>query len=189
MRRAACSALLVAVALASSAAAASAQIASDSVEVDIYAAGDIVVTIAPRTFTGLVGDTVTFTAVAIDAPTGDTISVLLNWSTPTPQAVSIDPMTGHATFLSRGRWRIRVDVERIGGVVLYELRPSGFVVPVPEDGIRMAVGEEKQLCAYLTNTWGVPIAKSAELCPLPLVSPAWAPIMPGLLERAGIRAG
>lgn len=159
-------------ALALLAADAEAQVAVDSVEVQIYAPGDILVTIAPRTFTGLVGDTVRFSAVAIDAPTGDTIpDVLLRWSTPNPAAVSIDPMSGEAVFLSRGRWRIRVEVERVGGIVMMELR-NGDVFPIPEEGIRFSrMGQTKQLCAYLLNTRTEVIARHPDICPIPGVAP------------------
>lgn len=161
---------------------AAAQVAVDSVEVLIYAPGDIVVTIAPRSFTGLVGDTVRFTATAIDAPTGDTIqNILLNWSTPTPQAVQIDPMTGEAVFLSRGRWRIRVEVERVGGLVMFELR-GGAVFPIPSDGLALQVGDERQLCAYVLNMQSVVVARSSTVCPLPGQSPAWAFTLPGLMH-------
>lgn len=158
-----------------------AQVAVDSVEVMIYAPGDIVVTIAPRSFTGVVGDTVRFTAVAIDAPTGDTIPVILNWSTPTPQAVQIDPMTGEAVFLSRGRWRIRVEVARIGGIVIYEMRNGGLHPTVA--GIDMEVGQTRQLCAYVTAPDGNIIARSALICPLPGSAPAWAFTLPGILRN------
>lgn len=174
------SALAVAL-LAALATPGSAQVAVDSVEVQIYAPGDITVTISPRTFTGLVGDTVTFQAVAIDAPTGDTINALLNWSTPTPQNVEIDPMTGHATFLSRGRWMIRVEVERTGGIVLMEMR-GGSTFPIGPAGIVMQVGEQRQLCAYVTNPAGEIIARSSTICPFPGSAPAWAFTWPGLLR-------
>lgn len=168
--------------LAVLAAPATAQVAVDSVEVQIYAPGDITVTISPRTFTGMVGDTVTFTAVAIDAPTGDTINALLNWSTPTPANVEIDPMTGHATFLSRGRWMIRVEVERAGGIVMMEMR-GGSTFPIGPEGIVMQVGETRQLCAYVTNAGGEIVARSSTVCPLPGSAPAWAFTWPALLGR------
>lgn len=165
---------------------ASAQVAVDSVEVQIYAPGDIVVTIAPRTFTGLVGDTVRFQAVAIDAPTGDTIDAIVRWSTPESAGVDIDPMTGLATFLSRGRWRIRVEVERVGGIVMYELR-GGTVFTIPPEGIVLnGIGATAQLCAYVTNFQGTIVARSSENCPLPGDSPAWAFTFPRLLERKAL---
>lgn len=157
------------------------QVAVDSVEVQIYAPGDILVAITPRSFSGLVGDTVQFQAVAIDAPTGDTINALLNWSTPNPEAVQIDAMTGEAIFLSRGRWRIRVEVERMGSIVMYELRGSS-IFPLPDE-IQMGIGETRQLCAYVTNADGTIVARSALFCPLPGESPAWAFTLPGLLRR------
>lgn len=181
MRRALLSAAL---ALALSAVPAASQVAVDSVEVQIYAPGDIVVTIAPRSFRGLVGDTVRFSAVAIDAPTGDTIPAILNWSTPNPEAVSIDPMTGEAVFLSRGRWRIRVEVERAGGIVMFQVL-AGQVVPIPVvDGrkhLSLEVGEQRQLCAYITNAEGTIVGRSAYLCPFPGESPEWAFTWPSLL--------
>lgn len=170
-------ALLVAVA-----APVEAQVAVDSVQVQIYAAGDIVVTIAPRSFTGMVGDTVRFQATAIDAPTGDTIPVILNWSTNNPDAVDLDPMTGEAVFLSRGRHIIRVEVERAGGIVLFQIQ-AGSVVPIPEDGIVMRVGEERQLCAYVLNGEGTIVGRSSTVCPFPADSPAWAFTWPRLFER------
>lgn len=183
MRR---TAFLLALILALVVRPAEAQVAVDSVEVTIYAPGDILVTIAPRTFTGLVGDTITFTAVAIDAPTGDTIpDVLLRWSSPDPSAVQIDPMTGHATFLNRGKWRIRVEVERVGGLVLMELR-SGDLRTL-ENPLRMQVGEVRQLCAFLLNMRSQIVARGPSLCPVPGETPDWhwaLDIRP-LLERWG----
>lgn len=152
---------------------AEAQVAVDSIDVTIYAPGDILVTIAPRTFTGLVGDTITFTAVAIDAPTGDTIpDVLLRWSSPDPSAVSIDPMTGHATFLNRGKWRIRVEVERVGGLVLMEMR-GGDVYMINGTARFNMIGQTKQLCTYLINLQSQIIARSPTLCPIPGVPGEW----------------
>lgn len=48
--------------------------------------------------TGVVGDTLTFAAVAIDTATGDTIGVLLRWESSGP-AVVIDAVTGFATYV------------------------------------------------------------------------------------------
>lgn len=168
---------------------AAAQVAVDSVEVQIYAPGDILVAIAPRSFTGLVGDTVQFSAVAVDAPTGDTIPALLRWSTPNPEAVSIDPMTGEAVFLSRGRWRIRVEVERVGGLVLMEYRDG---VLRGADHVQLTVGESTQLCAYLLNTRSQILVRSPSFCPdvgIPSEMQVRLPFGP-VLERWGhLRVG
>lgn len=181
------SAALLAAALVAAPQHTEAQVAVDSVEVQIYAPGDIEVLISPRTFRGFVGDTLTFTAVAIDGPTGDTIDVLVNWSTPNPAAIEIDAETGHATFLTRGTWRIRVEVERLGDIVMFQLSSGGNVLPLP-DTLRMQVGELVQLCAYVTNLAGTIVARSSTMCPLPGESPAWAFTKPSLL-RSGHRVG
>ena len=64
--------LLVALLLPTSVAA---QTPGDSVQVTIYDKADVTLDIQPQDFRGFRGDTVTFTATAVDTITGDTLDV------------------------------------------------------------------------------------------------------------------
>lgn len=153
---------------------ASTQILTDSVEVRIYEVGDLELVVSPNDFRGLVGDTVTFTAVALDGPTGDTIGAVITWSTDNPAAVSIDPDTGFARFLARGAFLIRVTAERVVSMTVYrKIGSSVFFL----DTLHIDVGELAELCAYVIGSSGNIIAGSTG-CPLPASSPGWAPSWP-----------
>ena len=78
----------------------------DSVDIVIYDRADMKVIATPESYRGDRGDTLTFTAVVIDIPTGDTLDVAVTWSADNPNAVVIDAVTGFATFMTRGRHQV-----------------------------------------------------------------------------------
>lgn len=150
----------------------------DSVTITIYDRTDMQLTITPESKRGFKGDTVTFTAVAIDTVTGDTLNVEIIWSTDSPSAVEIDSETGFATFLNRGRYRVYADVVRLTAMVIYRQQDDGFWTEVfsverqavyaatgvvPEE-LGFYVGDLVPLCAYLVDEEGLWF-RSAEYCP------------------------
>lgn len=153
--------------LAAFAAPAGAQVAVDSVDVQIYAPEDIMVEIIPQSFTGMIGDTVTFEAVTMDAFSGDTIPTVVTWSA--SEGVEIDPETGAARFLTRGSHVVRATVERLAGLVIYQLQMG---VLSPADNITITVGQSRQLCAYMLNTAGEIVAGQGGVCPMPAANNA-----------------
>ena len=162
----------------------SAQEQADSVPVIIYDRADMVVDITPNGYRGFRGDTITFTAVVTDGPTGDTIPAILRWSESTG-SVDIDSISGFATFNNRGRYNIKVEVERILELQIAELTDSGTTTPIGNGGtdhppLQLLVGETKQLCAYIIGEFGTIIRpEQAEACPynyrgFPAIPPAEA---------------
>lgn len=187
MRR--CIPLLAALTLAVMGVAAptSAQVPLDSVTVTIYDPADLTVDIRPVEYRGFRGDTVTFSATVVDGPTGDTLDVELAWSTDSPTAVMIDPISGFATFLSRGQHRIYAEVVSI--------RSEDLVITSSLDGVtwvdhsdgtllELQVGQAALVCAYhveVTQTIGghttTPLGRSSVDCPgdgLPAIDVTWS---------------
>lgn len=150
---------------------------ADSVVIDIYDRSDLSVEIVPDGYRGFRGDTVTFRAVVVDAVSGDTLDVELIWSTDNPTAVDIDPSTGFATFLSRGRYNVYVDVGGFTGIVLlrepmvpfaewtelYTADRAAYLGADP-DTLQVHVGESVTLCGY-TLIGGNVVEKSGVNCP------------------------
>lgn len=110
------------------------------------------VIVTPATYTGEPGDTVTFTAVAIDSISGDTISGVLRWSSEDTTAVQIDPTTGQATLLRAGTWQVFADLMQLVGLVITRQQDDGSYREAPTLSLRL--GEVAQLCAYVYDDQG-----------------------------------
>ena len=126
------------------------------------------VLVSPSTYTGELGDTLTFIAVARDTISGDTIPAQIRWTSTDETGVSVDPVTGQATLLRAGTFTVIADVTEIVSIVfltqdddggwseryssnrhaLYAAR--GFMPP----GFELQVGEERPVCTYLETELG-----------------------------------
>jgi hypothetical protein len=127
----------------------------------------LIVDVTPPTFTGAVGDTLTFRAVPRDTISGDTIAAVLLWSSSDSTGVRIDN-NGHATLLRAGTYSIFADVARIvsmlimretdaGGwseVYTVEREPTYAARGFAPDSLRLEVGESVPVCAYLEDELG-----------------------------------
>lgn len=127
------------------------------------------VVVEPATYTGEVGDTITFAAVAIDTISGDTIPSQIRWSSADSTGVSIDPTTGLATLLRAGTFTVNADVAEILSMIWFGEQDDGTWAEVysPQrnfvyartgtvpDELRMLVGEDRRLCLYIETTDGV----------------------------------
>ncbi len=155
---------------------------TDSVTVTVTDRTNLELTITTTRLTGEPGDTVTFEAIAIDTITGDTIDVVLQWTSSSP-AVSIDPVTGFATFAGCGQTvcvaTVFADVQQILEIIVMregddaiwrevwtvERQPAYSAQGFAPDSLVLEVGEEVQLCAYLVNDAGVWF-RSSDVCPV-----------------------
>ena len=157
---------------------------SDTVTVNVTDRTNLGLTITTALTGWVVGDTVTFRAEAIDSITGDTLDVVLEWSTTTPAVLDLDPATGFGTFLGcPGSTTCTADViatvQRIVSLAIFREGDDGLwrevftlerrdvyastgVVP---ESLMLDMGEEFQLCAYLVNDLGVLLSRSASVCP------------------------
>lgn len=166
--------------------------------------GNLRVDVTPQTYTGEVGDTITFRAVAIDQISGDTIPSVFLWSSPDSLGVSIHPTTGLATLRRAGEYQIEAFVQRITSMIITRQMEDGSwrevfsnerqviyastgVVP-PQ--LSIEVGQQVPLCAYLESDtgrhflcedcqWGTSdptIVSIAEQDPG--ICPVWAPGLP-----------
>jgi hypothetical protein len=129
--------------------------------------GNLDVIVTPETYTGEVGDTLTFTAVAVDRTTGDTIPSVFLWESTDTTGVQVDPNTGHATLLSAGTFDITAMVVRIVAMMITTQEDDGSWREVfssdPErqavyaargsapDSLVLEVGETRPMCAYLVS--------------------------------------
>ena len=125
------------------------------------------VVVTPSSYTGEVGDTLTFQAVAIDTVTGDTIPSVFQWSSTDPTGVSIEPNTGHAELLRAGTYELVADVARIVAMMITSQNNDGTwsevfssspvrqahyaATGVVPDSLRLEVGQSRPLCAYLVS--------------------------------------
>ena len=170
---------------------------TDSVVVTVTDRTSLRLTITTTRLSGEPGDTVTFEAIAVDTLTGDTIDVVIRWSSDSP-AVEIDATTGFATFTGDCgavicRAVVFADVERIVSIVVFRLWPDGWgeVYAVEREATYgrqgfapprnvLRVGEVIQLCAYLVSDEGVWF-RSSEACPSDVMGNSVAlPIVRGL---------
>lgn len=178
----------------------SAQLPSDSVDITIYDTADLEVVISPDGYRGFPGDTITFTAVAIDTVSGDTIAADFLWSTDNPNAVQIDPQTGFATFNSSGQYRVFAEITSIVqlDMVFFGL-PQGssdYVMFSSESPLQLTVGETAHLCAIVVGvetfaggqTSVTPRSKSEAMCPdfaspvpLPVEAVEWSSADPSIV--------
>lgn len=121
------------------------------------------VLVEPESYTGEVGDTVTFIATAVDTITGDTIPAQISWTSLDPAGVSIDATTGEATLLQAGTYEVEAEVLEIMSLIFLTQDDDGTWMEVysrnrhvlyaargympPE--WTMEVGQERPLCTYL----------------------------------------
>lgn len=125
------------------------------------------VDVTPSSYTGEVGDTLTFTAVAIDTVTNDTIPSVFRWTSTDSTGVQVDATTGFATLLRAGTYDIEAMVTQIVAMMITSQQDDGTWEEVysssaarqavyaergfAPDTLRMAVGETRPLCAYLVS--------------------------------------
>lgn len=83
------------------------------------------VEVAPRTFTGEIGDTVTFTAVARDTVTNQVIPAVFRWSSQDTLGVRVDPLSGLATLRRAGTYQILAAVQRITAMIIMREQNNG----------------------------------------------------------------
>lgn len=99
---------------------------SDSVEVTVIDRTDLNVIIEPagpiRRFRG---DSVQFSATAIDTVSGDTLAVEFRWSSTNSNVLTIDGETGLATFNSRGNASVVVEVVQLVGMIATVMEQDG----------------------------------------------------------------
>jgi hypothetical protein len=145
----------------------------DSVTVTIYDRSDLDLQITPQNYRGFRGDTITFIALAIDNLTGDTLFVDVEWSTDSPGAVDIDPVTGFATFLNRGQYNVFADVTSFTGIIVMREMLDGWdevytneraAWGVMGDTLKIEIGKTVRLCGYIMLA-GVLSVKSELFCP------------------------
>jgi len=138
--------------LAAPAAAAAQQ--TDTLSITVVDPADLVVTVSPRPSHVFVGDTITFSAVAVDGFSGDTVEAVVRWATTTPERVTIDPVTGQATFTARGAVAIYLTIERLVRVA--------FLPDLKANGLNFdAFGQERLACAYFIGAGGTVGYKTA----------------------------
>jgi len=126
------------------------------------------VLVDPPTFTGEVGDTVTFVATAVDTISGDTIPAQIRWSSLDSTGVSIDPVTGTATLLRAGTFEVEAEVLEIVSIVLLtqdddggwserysEQRHALYAArgSIPPT-FQLEVGQSRPICTYLETEAG-----------------------------------
>lgn len=128
---------------------------------------NLVVEVTPPTYTGQVGDTLTFTAVAIDTISGDTIPSVFRWQATDSTGVQVDATTGHATLLRSGTYDIEAMVTQIVAMMITRQNDDGswseiFSTTVARqavyaargsapDSLVLEVGQSVPLCAYLVS--------------------------------------
>lgn len=141
----------------------SAQTATDTISLVIRGDMTTVSITVPVTFTDTlqVGDTITFTARAVNS-SGNEVSAIINWSAvtvgcataPCQPALSIDPVTGFAMTLRitapGERVLITVTATQVSGQVWGWIEGTGQ--PFQSPPLRpLYAGEQVQLCAYAVN--------------------------------------
>lgn len=128
---------------------------------------NLTVVVTPSSYTGEVGDTLTFSAVAIDTISGDTIPSVFRWTSTDSTGVQVDPNTGEAVLLRAGTYDIEAMVTQIVAMLITSQQDDGSWAEVfsssPErqavyaargfapDTLRMEVGETRPVCAYLVS--------------------------------------
>lgn len=129
--------------------------------------GNLRVDVTPPTFTGEVGDTITFSAVAIDQISGDTIPSVFLWSSTDTLGVSITS-TGRATLLRAGEYQVEAFVQRIISMIITRQMDNGSwrevfsnerqtvyaATGIVPPRLEIEVGQEVPLCAYLESDTG-----------------------------------
>lgn len=127
---------------------------TDSTEVQVIDRTDLNVTITPE---GLVrrfrGDSLQFTAVAVDTVSGDTLDVEFLWSSTNTNVLTIDPATGMAHFLSRGNAQVIVEVSEIVSVLITEQQDDGTWIETG-DVMDVAEGDWLRTCVYVERSNG-----------------------------------
>lgn len=140
-----------------------------SATVRVIDRGLLAVEVTPPEYTGEVGDTITFAAVAIDTVSGDTIPSQIRWTSDDSLGVSIDPVTGLATLLQAGTFTVSAEVTEIISMIWFGEQDDGtwaeiyspnrnFVYAstgVVPDELRMLVGQNRRICLYFETPMGV----------------------------------
>lgn len=137
---------LLTLALLATAPAASAQ--QDSVTVTVIDRTDLEVVITPegpvRRFRG---DSVQFSAVAVDTVSGDTLAVEFLWTSTNSNVLTIDSETGMARFLSRGNAQVVVEVVQLVSLILVGQQDDGTWFELT-DSYPVAQNAWRPICAY-----------------------------------------
>ena len=140
-----------------------------SATVRVIDRGLLAVEVTPPEYTGEVGDTITFAAVAIDTVSGDTIPSQIRWTSADSLGVSIDPVTGLATLLQAGTYTVTAEVTEIISMIWFGEQDDGTWAEVysPQrnfvyastgavpDQLRIIVGGQRRICLYFETTMGV----------------------------------
>lgn len=144
---------------------------TDSATVTVIDRTDLNVTITPpgpvRRFRG---DSVQFSAVAVDTVSGDTLDVEFFWSSSNSSVLSIDAQSGLAHFNSRGNATVVVEVVRLVGMIATVERDDGTWTEVyttgarelyyarsgvtPPPGNEVVVNTWQRLCWYVFDSLG-----------------------------------
>jgi hypothetical protein len=150
-------------ALALTLTAAPLQAQQDSVLVDVIDRTDLNLIISPEgPIKAFRGDSIQFTAIAVDTVSGDTINASLIWSSTNPNVIEVDPETGWARFRNRGNAAVVVEVADIISMIFMAPDDQQFWREVysPErdsvyarlgsvpDQLRLRVGDQRPLCVY-----------------------------------------
>lgn len=103
------------------------------------------------------GDSVQFSATAVDTVSGDTLEVEFFWSSSNSNVLSVDPETGMAHFLSRGNAQLVVEVVRLVGLIATVEQEDGTWTEVYTNGAReahyAATGVVPPQNEVILNTW------------------------------------
>lgn len=134
------------------------QAQTDSATVTVIDRTDLNVMIDPpgpvRRFRG---DSVQFSATAVDTVSGDTLEVEFFWSSSNSNVLSVDPSTGMAHFLSRGNAQLVVEVVRLVGLIATVEQDDGTWTEVYTNGAReahyAATGIVPPQNEVILNTW------------------------------------